>query len=95
MKLRGYLVQLQLPTNTTTRSVGLFEVVRLEKNETREGAFLGRKFPKKTPTHLRGRFFFPFSAPWTMDLQRIIAKFGRSESIAMQLFKLIGYGPID
>jgi hypothetical protein len=33
----------------------------------------------------------------TMDLQRIIAKFGRSESIAshiaMQLLELIDYGP--
>ena len=61
MKLRGSLV---LPhTNTTTRSIGSFEAVRLEKNETRKGAFLGRKFPKKAPTHLRGRFFFPSSAP--------------------------------
>jgi hypothetical protein len=30
--------------------------VRLDKNETQKGAFLGRKFPKKAPTHLRGRF---------------------------------------
>jgi hypothetical protein len=46
MKLRRSLVHPH--TNTTRRSVGSFEAVSLEKNETRKGAFLGRKFKKST-----------------------------------------------
>jgi hypothetical protein len=33
--------------------------------KTRKCAFLSQQHPKKAPTHLRGRFFFFFSAPCT------------------------------
>jgi hypothetical protein len=60
MKLRGSRVHPH--TSTTTRSVGPFEALRLEKNETWRGAFLGRKYPKKAPTSV-GVFFFFFQCP--------------------------------
>jgi hypothetical protein len=61
MKLRGSLVRLR--TNTTTRSVDSLEAVRLEKHETRKGAFLGRKFPKKSTHPPPWAFFFLSSVP--------------------------------
>jgi hypothetical protein len=100
MERRGYLVHLR--TITTTRSAGAFEAVRLEKNETRKGDFLGRESPPIASFFffnfyntrlLVFRFLFAFSVALAPCLERGIASAIRGWQLAAGSWQLTGPGP--